>query len=263
MITLHTFASGSEGNCALVSAGDTHLLLDAGISCRRIAAALDELGLDPGDLDALLITHEHADHVRGLEVLARRFAVPVYTGAATARQLCYRTAGLEGLIRPVEPGVPLPLGEITVTAFPNSHDAAGPLGYRFDCGGASAGVLTDTGVVTEAARRTLAGVELLVLESNHDVEWLRSGPYPYSLKARILSDRGHLSNDDAAAFAAEMAALGTAQFVLAHLSRQNNTPQQALDTVGAALLGTGAAVTAAPRDTVSRPYAAEGALCRR
>jgi len=261
LITLHTLASGSEGNCLLLSAGDTHILVDAGISCRRINTALGELGLSLRDVAAVFITHEHSDHISGLQTMVRRHEMPIYTGPATARQLQYRIAGIAPRLRAVEDA--FPVGEVTVTPFATSHDVAGGMDYRFDRRGASVGVLTDTGYVTDQARSALRGVELLVLESNHDVEWLRSGPYPYPLKARILSDQGHLSNDAAAAFAAEMAEHGTRQFVLAHLSRENNTPQRALDTVERALADYDVTVTVAPRGELSEAYVAEGATCRR
>lgn len=263
MITLHTLASGSEGNCLLLSAAGTHLLLDAGISCRRINAALAPLGLSLRDVDAVLITHDHSDHICGLPTMVRRWQIPVYASPAAGRQLAYRIAGVEPLLRAVDCGVPFDVGSFTVTAFPTSHDGHGGVDYRFDYGGASCGALTDTGYVTDQAREVLAGVDLLVLESNHDVEWLRSGPYPYSLKARILSDRGHLSNDAAAAFAAEMAGCGTREIVLAHLSRENNTPQRALDTMRLALAHTDASVEVAPRGELSRAFVAEGIVCRK
>ena len=263
MITIHTLASGSEGNCSLLSAGGTHLLLDAGISCRRINSSLSQLGLSLGDVTAVLVTHDHSDHICGLDTMARRWKIPVYASPAAARQLSYRIAGMEPLLRHVSCGVPFSIGDFTVTAFPTSHDGHGGVDYRFDCGGTSAGAITDTGYVTDEARQTLSGVELLVLESNHDVEWLRSGPYPYTLKARILSDHGHLSNDAAAEFAAELARCGTRQFVLAHLSKENNTPQRALDTVCSALSGFDVTVEVAPRGELSRAYVAEGVSCKR
>jgi len=261
VLTLHTFASGSEGNCLLISGGQTHILLDAGISCKRITASLAALGLGMDDIDAILITHEHSDHVCGLATLVKRHQLPVYTTAATGRQLAYRTAGIEPLLRHIAPGDVFGVGEIRVTVFPTSHDAADSVDYRFDCGGSSIGVLTDTGYVTDEAAESLRGVALLVLESNHDVEWLKSGPYPYPLQQRILGDYGHLSNDTAARFAVCMAQRGTRQFVLAHLSRENNTPQRALDTVARALSDYDASVCVAPRSEVSCGYEAEVTLC--
>ena len=149
-----------------------------------------------------------------------------------------------------------------VTAFATSHDAAQSMDYRID-GSGSVGILTDTGYVTPEAEETLPGVGLLVLESNHDVEWLRSGPYPYSLKARILGDEGHLSNDAAAEFAARMARCGTRCIILAHLSRENNTPQRAWDTVQRRLNTVEAEVLleVAPRSEVSLPYGTEVPVC--
>lgn len=226
-MTIHTLASGSEGNCLLLSDGDVHLLLDAGISTRRIKTGLLQLGLTMADVDGVLITHEHSDHVSGLQTMVKHHRIPIYTSPGTARQLAYRIAGIEPLLRPVEPGTVFSVGDCRVTVFRTSHDAAQSVDYRVD-GSASVGFLTDTGYVTPEAETALAGVDTLVLESNHDVEWLRSGPYPYSLKARILGDEGHLSNDAAAEFAARMARCGTRCIVLAHLSRENNTPPAGL-----------------------------------
>ena len=170
-----------------------------------------------------------------------------------------------GLLRPMCPRDTRVLGSLTVTAFATSHDSAGSMDYRFDCGGASAGILTDTGFVTPEAEAALAGVELLLLESNHDIQRLHNGSYPYPLKQRILSDCGHLSNDAAAEFACRMAAAGTRRFVLVHLSRENNTPALALDAMACALRSAGydAAVTVAPRGECSEAYIAEGAPCRK
>ena len=261
MLTLHTFASGSEGNCLLISAGQTHILLDAGISCKRITTALAALDLHMDDVAAIFITHEHSDHICGLATLVKHHRVPVYATAATGRQLAYRIAGIEPLLRRIAPGDVFGLEKIRVTVFPTSHDAADSVDYRFDCG-SSIGVLTDTGYVTDEAAEVLAGVDLLVLESNHDVERLKSGPYPYPLKQRILGDYGHLSNNAAARFAAQMAQQGTKQFVLAHLSRENNTPQLALETVSQAVNEFGAAVCVTPRGELSAAYQAEVTVCR-
>ena len=228
-MTLHTLSSGSQGNCLLLSDGDTHILVDAGISTRRIKAGLAQLELSMDELDGILITHEHTDHISGLATLIKHHSIPLYASPGTARQLAYRLAGVEPLLRPREPGCQFEVGQCLVTAFETSHDAAQSMDYRID-GSGSVGILTDTGYVTDEAAQVLPGVSLLVLESNHDVEWLRSGPYPYSLKARILGDEGHLSNDAAAEFAARMAQCGTRCIILAHLSRENNTPDIARQT---------------------------------
>ena len=261
-MTIHTLASGSEGNCLLLSDGGVHLLLDAGISTRRIKAGLLQLGLTMADVDGVLITHEHSDHVSGLQTMVKHHRIPIYTSPGTARQLAYRIAGIESLLRPVEPGTVFSVGDCRVTVFRTSHDAAQSVDYRVD-GSAAVGFLTDTGFVTPEAEAALAGVDTLVLESNHVVEWLRSGPYPYSLKARILGDEGHLSNDAAAEFAARMAQCGTRCIILAHLSRENNTPQRAWDTVQRRLNTVEAEVLleVAPRSEVSPPYGMEVAVC--
>ena len=222
MLELCTLASGSSGNSLLVTDGRTHVLVDAGISCRRICTGLKELGVEPTELAGVLITHEHSDHISGLTTLTKQLRLPVYASPGTGRQLCYRIAFLEELLRPVAPGEGFSIGGLAIESFPTSHDAPGSCGFRFD----ALGVLTDSGYVTEEAAGTLAGVSLLLLEANHDVDLLQNGPYPYYLKERILSDQGHLSNETAAAFAVAMARQGTEEFVLAHLSAENNTPER-------------------------------------
>ena len=260
LITLHTFASGSEGNCLLLSSGSTHILLDAGISCRRIRGYLQELGLTLTDLQGVFITHSHSDHVCGLQTLCKSCEIPVYTGTLTGMAL--GNSYITPHIRFIAAGDVLWTGDIKVTAFPTSHDAPGSLDFRFDCGG-SVGVLTDTGYVTDEAAEVLRGVDVLVLESNYDVARLKSGPYPYMLQQRILGDRGHLSNETAALFAREMASFGTKHFILAHLSRENNTPELALSAMEAALEGFTTKIDFAPRCGVSCAYVAEELLCRK
>ena len=143
-MTIHTLASGSEGNCLLLSDGGVHLLLDAGISTRRIKAGLLQLGLTMADVDGVLITHEHSDHVSGLQTMVKHHRIPIYTSPGTARQLAYRIAGIESLLRPVEPGTVFSVGDCRVTVFRTSHDAAQSVDYRVD-GSAAVGFLTDTG----------------------------------------------------------------------------------------------------------------------
>ena len=261
MLTVHSIASGSEGNCLLVSAGGTHILVDAGISARRITAALLSLGLTPGDIAGVLVTHEHSDHTAGLATLTKQYRLPLYASGGTAGALCARIPHAADVLHLLPRQGVLTLGDAQVTVFPTSHDAAESIDFRFDCGGAALGVLTDTGCVTPEAEQALQGVDLLVLESNHDEDWLLSGPYPYYLKQRILGNRGHLSNDAAAALAQRMASAGTRQFVLAHLSRENNTPERARQTMARALAGLDVSVTVAPRAELSGPYIAEVRVC--
>lgn len=261
MTEIHTLASGSSGNAALLSRNGTHVLLDAGISCRRITLALGQLGLAPEDLSAIFITHSHSDHVTGLTTIVKRWDVPIYASRQTCGELAYRIAGVEPKLRPFTAGDSVPVGNFTVTTFSTAHDAPGSCGYRMD----EVGMLTDSGYVTEPSADALLGVPLLVLEANHDVETLRSGPYPYYLKKRILGSEGHLSNEAAADFARESAQQGTREIVLAHLSRENNTPVMAQDAVARALttLTAPPALSVAPRDEVSRCYRTEEALCKR
>ena len=261
MTELHTLASGSSGNAALLSRNGTHLLLDAGISCRRITQSLAELGLTPAELSGIFITHSHSDHISGLNTIVRHWDVPIYATRTTCAQLDYRIAGIRPRLCAFHPGTSLAVGSFTVTPFSTAHDAPGACGYRFD----DVGCLTDSGYVTDAAADTLAGAALLMLEANHDVEMLRSGPYPYYLKRRILSDEGHLSNEAAAAFARAAAEGGTREIVLAHLSRENNTPVMAYDAVARALavLDAPPALSVAPRSELSRRYCTEDTPCRK
>ena len=259
LLKLTTLASGSSGNCALLSDGETHLLLDAGISCRRICAALAGLDIPPESLSGVLITHEHADHISGLATLHKRFRLPVYTSPGTARQLCYRIAALEDVVRPCAPGSSFTVGGLDVETFPISHDAAEPMGFAVSDGERKAALVTDLGVVTEAVRRGMAGARLVLVEANHDPDWVRSGPYPYYLQARILGEKGHLSNEDGGALALAAADGGARTVVLAHLSRENNTPQRAYDAVSAILDAHGArenglTLAVAPRDQTGPVY---------
>lgn len=256
MTTLHTLASGSSGNALLLSCGDTRLLVDAGISCRRITAALRALELTPDDLTAILVTHTHSDHISGLQTLLKRTDVPLAATAQTGRGLAFRLAGAEERLLELPLCRSISLGCCTVTAFPTSHDAPGSCGFRFDTEDGGVGVLTDTGYVTDEAAELLPGVDLAVLEANHDIETLRSGPYPYYLKQRILGSEGHLSNGDAARFAVTLAEHGASEIILAHLSRENNTPAMARNAVETALSAAGLApvLSVAPRDVMSGPH---------
>lgn len=238
-----TLASGSSGNSILVSHGETHLLVDCGISCLRIKKALAALGLSPADLSGILITHEHSDHICGLETLFKQFHLPVYCSGGTGRQLAYRIAFLEEVLRPFVPGESFVLGELTVQPFATPHDAAESVGYTFTDGNRKAAIVTDLGFVTSIVEQAVAGSHLMVVESNHDPDWVREGPYPFYLKQRVLSQQGHLSNGDCAAFCKRV---GAQTVILAHLSAENNSPSQALNTVRA-VLGDGVTVTVAPR----------------
>ena len=168
MLTYTTLASGSSGNCALVSCGATRLLVDAGISARRITTALKNLGVDPASLSGVLVTHEHSDHISGLTTLTKQLKLPVYATAPTLRQLCYRIPFLDGLCREFDPGDGFPVGELWVASFPTSHDAACSVGYTLTGEGCKAAVATDLGRLTPAVLQAVQGCDLLVCEANHD-----------------------------------------------------------------------------------------------
>ena len=162
MLELCTLASGSSGNSLLVTDGRTHVLVDAGISCRRICTGLKELGVEPTELAGVLITHEHSDHISGLTTLTKQLRLPVYASPGTGRQLCYRIAFLEELLRPVAPGEGFSVGGLAIESFPTSHDAAESVGYALSAGGRKAAVVTDLGYVTGAVLRGIRGADLLV-----------------------------------------------------------------------------------------------------
>lgn len=225
MLTLRVLGSGSGGNAAVVSCGDTHILLDCGFSARETARRMTGAGLDADRVAAILVTHEHADHISGVPVFARRHRVPVFASAGTLA--CIRgERGCE--LELVAAGRPFAVGAVRVTAFATSHDCSQPLGYTFEApDGTRVGIATDTGVVTGELLEALAGCRLIGLEVNHDVRMLETGPYPLFLRRRIASDRGHLSNAAAADALERLAHDGLHAVVGMHVSRQNNLPRLA------------------------------------
>lgn len=263
MTTIRTLASGSSGNAALFSRGETHLLIDMGVSCRRICQSLAALGLEPGMLSGVFVTHQHTDHIGGLATYIKKYRTPIYCTPAVSRQLSYRLAGIEPLLRPVGLGEGVSFGDTDLEILPTSHDCAESAACHFRTPEGRVGYLTDTGYIPEETGTRLLGADLLVLESNHDVEMLRSGPYPFPLKKRILGLEGHLSNADAASYAASSVRAGTRAVLLAHLSEENNTPDLALDALRRTLeaAGLSARFSAAPRDTMSEALTLEGAVC--
>lgn len=254
MLQTATLASGSSGNCTLVSDGRTHILIDAGISARRITTGLKALGIDPAELSAVLITHEHSDHISGLNTLKKQLGFKLCATAPTARQLCYRMTELESRLHSFEPGAGFALGSLYIESFPTLHDCACPVGYAIsDSSGAKMALATDLGVVTEVVERGVAGARLVITETNYDPDTLRGGSYPAFLKERILSDHGHLSNEMGGALALHAVEHGAKKIVLGHLSQENNTPRMAYAAVEQALtrggvrLGTDASLSVAPR----------------
>lgn len=231
MLQYCTLASSSSGNAAFVTDGVTRLLIDLGISTRAAVRELAELGVEPGAIDAICITHEHGDHIKGLATWRKRFPqTPVYAPAP----LC---AALTAQPLPVECEVVIK--SLTVTAFPTPHDTDFSVGYRISAGGVTLTSMTDLGHVPEALYPYIEGADLLLLEANYDPDKLRYGRYPAPVKQRIAGLRGHLSNFDCAACAATAVARGTKTVVLGHLSCENNTPRLAYETVHRTLVGAG------------------------
>ena len=231
---LVTFASGSSGNCALVRQGESCVLIDAGISMRRIRAGLTRQGLNLENLGGILITHEHADHVSGLSMLVKYHAIPVFAPRTVGNHLLRAVPGLEDCLTIIGKEEPFSVQIFRITAFPTPHDTDESVGYCLE-GEGRLGFCTDTGSVTETMLSHLSGCGAVLIEANHDLEMLRYGPYPVYLKRRILSERGHLSNADCGELACALAERGTGRIALGHLSRENNTPRLARDTVRAAL----------------------------
>ena len=232
-VCLSVLASGSRGNSAIVSSSHTRILVDAGISCRETFKRMKAAGDDPYALSAILITHEHSDHVLGLATLAKKLKVPLFMTGATHHAWARAVRDEKGeppqiaCLELFSSGRSFLIGDITVTPFTIPHDAADPVGFTFRAEGVKLGFATDLGYVPASVRDHLRGCDGLVMESNHDVEMLRVGPYPWSVKQRVMSRVGHLSNEALAEFFASDYDGGAAYVVLAHLSEQNNHPELA------------------------------------
>lgn len=232
---ISVFASGSSGNCAFFACDGMSVLIDAGISARRICSFLAAEGLSVSGLDGILITHEHTDHIAGLATLVRRYATRIYAPEGVAAGLAAAVPGAAAYIEVIRPGEPFALGAGTAVAFRTLHDTPESVGYRLDTPGGSFGACTDLGCVTDDVLDGLCGVDAALIEANHDETMLRYGPYPPALKRRILSPRGHLSNEDCGKLASALAESGAGTIVLGHLSRENNTPERAFSAVESAL----------------------------
>lgn len=231
--------SSSSGNCIYIGSGNTHILVDAGVSAKKITASLGGIGVAPEQINAIFITHEHTDHIAGLFSFALFRCVPVFMSHGTACALKNHPKYDERL-NIIEMNDDVTVGEITVKRFATSHDCDGSSGYRFDLkNGRSFAVCTDTGIITDEIRRAISGSTLVLIESNHSVVMLARGPYPFPLKKRIMSDNGHLSNGSCAEELPALVNGGTSRIILGHLSRQNNTPEEARQTAVAKLCEAG------------------------
>lgn len=229
MPRIYPLFSSSKGNCTYIGTPDCGVLIDCGVSCRKICNALELNGLSTSAVKAIFITHEHSDHISGLKNFTKKTGIPVYAQTMTMDTLFdgghinSQSCDMSGDIS---------IGNMSVSCFATSHDTPQSCGYRVDFSdGKSCCVCTDLGYVSDAVRNAVKGSSAVLLEANYDVSMLRNGPYPVYLKERIRSDHGHLSNDDSGSFAAELIGSGTTRLILGHLSQENNTPETAEYTV--------------------------------
>jgi len=232
-LSITVLASGSRGNSTVLASSSTRLLVDCGLSCRETCRRLAAQGIAPESLSGILITHEHSDHVAGLHVMAKKFRLPVYMTEPThgAWQRQYKDAAGNRVhaerLQPFAAGRSFTVGDIDVMPFTIPHDAADPVGFHFLAEGLRVAIATDLGFIPPNVRDQLRACDGLVLESNHDLEMLRGGPYPWAVKQRVMSRVGHLSNESLADFIANDYDGGAAFLILAHLSEQNNHPDLA------------------------------------
>lgn len=221
-------ASGSKGNAIYLSDGETAILVDAGLSGIEIERRLQRRGIAPGSLSAILVTHEHKDHVQGVGILARRFSLPVYISKNTW-VAAFAQIGEVKEVHHFRCGSSFALKTLTVHPFSLSHDAEDPAGFTVSRNGIKIGIATDLGVATALAKTHLQKCALLILESNHDDKMLEDGPYPWPVKQRIKSRTGHLSNEEASGLLNAVCHAGLEHVILAHMSETNNTPQKVLE----------------------------------
>jgi phosphoribosyl 1,2-cyclic phosphodiesterase len=238
-----TLASGSKGNATYISNGTTSILVDAGLSGIEIQRRLTSRDLSPEDLDAIIVTHEHSDHVRGVGILSRRYNLPVYINPKT-HKACPGLGRLHET-RPFECGTTFHFNNLAVHPFAISHDAEDPAGFTIGQNGTAIGIATDLGIATSMVRQHLKRCSLIILEANHDPTMLETGPYPWPLKQRISSRTGHLSNPDSKKLLNELQHDNLQHVILGHLSEINNTPQKAFDEVSRAITRCKAKLTVA------------------
>ena len=231
---LCSIASGSSGNCIFVGTDNSSVLVDVGITNKRAVEGLHSIGRKPEELDAVLITHEHSDHIRGLGVFARKYHIPVYASPGTIRAML--DGNLLGKVDPdlfheIRTDEMIRISDFEVKPFRVSHDAAEPVAYRLEAGGKAAAIATDMGCYDTYTVNHLMGLDLALIESNHDINMLQVGTYPYYLKRRILGEKGHLSNETAGQLLCRVLHDGIREIFLGHLSRENNYEALAFETV--------------------------------
>ena len=224
--------SGSSGNMLFAEGGGARILIDCGFAGSTAAKAMVEIGVPLDTIDAILVTHDHSDHTKGVGILSRRYHIPVYANEGTFRAMAPIIGKLgDGMARVFVTGCDFFIKQLNVLTFPTPHDAAESVGFTLGCGSKHVSVMTDIGRFDERLLSCAAGSDLVLLEANHDIDMLKVGPYPYPLKRRILSDHGHLSNDDCASALIKLYQTGVHRAILGHLSGENNMEALALETV--------------------------------
>ena len=227
-----TLASGSSGNCLYIGTKEANILIDGGISCKRINERLEaQIGINAGDIDGILVTHEHTDHIQGLEVLAKRFNTPIYATCGTWQGINKRCNIDPNLSIAIGNNQSLHIKDFNIEAFPTPHDAQDPIGFLINAEEKTIGIATDLGMLPSRIKNTLRNADALILEANYDEGMLRSGLYPSFLKKRILGPNGHLSNEVAGQGLLDIIGERTQKVILAHLSQENNLPSLARKTV--------------------------------
>ena len=240
-------ASGSRGNAVYVSDGSTSILIDAGLSGIEIERRLNSKGLYPEDLNAIIVSHEHTDHIQGVGVLSRRFNLPVFMSSKTEKAAVSKLGNVR-VIKNFECGSPFIINDLSIHPFSISHDAEDPTGFTVNQNGTKIAIATDLGIATSMVKEHLKGCSLLILEANHDEDMLINGPYPWPIKQRIKGRTGHLSNEASKNLLKEVQHDRLKYVILAHLSETNNTPQKALSEVGRAMSHCNAQLDVATQD---------------
>lgn len=243
-ITICPLSSGSSGNCILIKTSDTTLLVDCGITGKAAECEIQRAGVNPADIDAIIVTHEHIDHISGVGIMCRRYHIPVYATFGTWKAMINSIGKIDpDLIRYIAAEVPFKINETLFHPFSTSHDAAESIGLIFSDGEKTGGIVTDLGTVTRHIYDLLSRCSILMIEANHDEKMLRCGTYPQHLKERILSDCGHLSNRLCGALCAKLVREGALRkIMLGHLSSDNNTPRIAYETVKVSIEANGYAI---------------------
>ncbi|HHT50083.1 MAG TPA: MBL fold metallo-hydrolase [Eubacteriaceae bacterium] len=255
-----SIASGSSGNCIYVETKNTKLLIDSGLSGKTITQSLDTIGTKGNDLDGILVTHDHNDHVCGVGILSRKYDIPIYANFATWEEIKDKIGKVKEKNIKYFEDKPFEIKDFFIEPFSIPHDACDPVGFSLYGNSKKMSIATDLGYIDSMILEKLYGADMVILEANHDVNMLTIGPYPYFLKRRVLSELGHLSNDSAGKALVKLVEMGSERALLAHLSRENNFPELAFQTVYNILkdnkidVGQDILVDVAPRDMISDIY---------